>query len=366
MYFLQFAPRRRGGPSARAQPARTVGTGQANGRARKSVHTTITLILRFLLLCHAVAAAAGIYVLEHPADPGIPYVSLWNTPELQELLAVTQGWLHIFLQCNNGSPFRKCTTVASNGPAWLRSLFVDLTGDLTCPHTTHESLIGKIPGESRRFRSARAATYASTLCCRFSQLALGGPGSVPETTASWPACVARGDSPLAPPFALQASCRPWAPAAGGQQALADSELEQWWAHPERLQLAERLIRLQWKTVLKLTCTDDAHINLKELRAVKLYCRRRARLSKHYPFGQRLLILVDSKVAVGAITRGRSPSPSINRVLRQLIPICLAGKLHITPLWIPSKLNPSDPPSRGRPLWTWLCELKGVLSRFQRA
>ena len=71
----------------------------------------------------------------------------------------------------------------------------------------------------------------------------------------------------------------------------------------------------WKHVIASDALDPAHIHMKELRASRLYVRRRA----HNCFGskpgsmrgERVLLLSDSRAVVGMLNHGRSPSDLFN-------------------------------------------------------
>ena len=64
------------------------------------------------------------------------------------------------------------------------------------------------------------------------------------------------------------------------------------------------------------------------------------------FGKRILILLDNLPAVLGITKGRASSAHLRGPLQQICAIALATGSRIFARWIPSELNPSDPPSRG--------------------
>ena len=120
----------------------------------------------------------------------------------------------------------------------------------------------------------------------------------------------------------------------------------------------------WKEVFRMGCSDDAHINLKELRAVKAYLRRRARKGPTGS-GERIIILCDSRVVVGALGHGRSSSTGMNRMLRQLLPIIIGSHLYPIVLWVPTGANPADPPSRGSSLHEWLAQTRTARTKRTR-
>ena len=111
--------------------------------------------------------------------------------------------------------------------------------------------------------------------------------------------------------------------------------------PHQLQLSMS----DFHTILCLNADDDEHINLKEGRAFLTYLKWILRLSSRH--GKRIVILVDSKVWIGAVTKGRSGSWRLNQLLRQAAALVLAGGLQLHLVFIPSEHNSSDAASRGR-------------------
>ena len=88
---------------------------------------------------------------------------------------------------------------------------------------------------------------------------------------------------------------------------------------------------------------DAHINILEGEAFVVLLRWLLRCrSRHC---SRIVILVDSAVWQGAAAKGRS-STSLNRLLRKVAALTMAGDLHLHLVLVPSAENPSDEPSRG--------------------
>ena len=90
--------------------------------------------------------------------------------------------------------------------------------------------------------------------------------------------------------------------------------------------------------------DNEHINVREGRAflARLRWVLRAR-SRH---GHRIVILVDSRVWLGGVTKGRSSSLPLNSLLRQVAALVMAGGLVLYVVFIPTAWNPADDPSRG--------------------
>ena len=129
-------------------------------------------------------------------------------------------------------------------------------------------------------------------------------------------------------------------------------------------LGDLLCSWDWKFAFSASLPPrGAHINETELQAAINWAKRVARNGPKYR--RRFLLLCDSRVATGAINHGRSPSPRINRLLRRLIPICVGSECYFSILWIPTECNPSDPVSRGRPLWRWIQKARADRDNRQR-
>ncbi len=109
----------------------------------------------------------------------------------------------------------------------------------------------------------------------------------------------------------------------------------------------------FEVVLCVRVADPLHINLEEARALIRYVQWILRSRQR--FGHRVVVLVDSKVVIGAVTKGRSSSPALNTLLRRLAALCFAGGLVLHCVFVPTSHNPSDWPSRGGPE-TWPADL----------
>lgn len=113
------------------------------------------------------------------------------------------------------------------------------------------------------------------------------------------------------------------------------------AAQEHVFVNEIAASLFWKKVFskKVPCRD--HINIKELRAVRLLVDGiKVRHTR-----ERIIVLLDSLVALGALAKGRSPSIPLNAELRRMLGDLIAFDLYLGFLFVPTRLNPSDDPSR---------------------
>lgn len=99
----------------------------------------------------------------------------------------------------------------------------------------------------------------------------------------------------------------------------------------------------WRTIVSSRWRRPEHINVLELRALTTAVRWV--LSFRQALNCRLLVLCDSQVVVGAVTKGRSSSQLLLRRLRYLAAMALASGLRLTVRWVASADNPADGPSR---------------------
>ena len=101
---------------------------------------------------------------------------------------------------------------------------------------------------------------------------------------------------------------------------------------------------RWRVVLSYAAAG-AHINVLELLALKQAVRWRLRAVGEV--GCRLAHLSDSQVVISVVSKGRSSSRSLNRLLRQLQAHLLASGVTLSLAFVRSALNPADRPSRWR-------------------
>ena len=102
-------------------------------------------------------------------------------------------------------------------------------------------------------------------------------------------------------------------------------------------------RWKWTVGSSYAWRKSEHINVLELRAVLNALEWRSR-SKRFR-SKRFLHLSDSQVCLSVLTKGRSSSRKLNRILRRISALCLSLNLFPIYAWIASRLNPADEPSR---------------------
>ena len=100
----------------------------------------------------------------------------------------------------------------------------------------------------------------------------------------------------------------------------------------------------FKTILSVKARHGAHSNVLEAEAFLLWFRWLLRSAQRHSV--RAVCLVDSKVVLGGVNKGRSSSLPILRVLRRIAALQLAGDLLLRLVYIPTECNPADAPSRG--------------------
>jgi hypothetical protein len=100
----------------------------------------------------------------------------------------------------------------------------------------------------------------------------------------------------------------------------------------------------WSTIVSARWRQHEHINIYELRALATAVRWVCSFPS--AIGRRVLVLNDSQVVVGAVSKGRSSSQPLLRRLRHLTAWVLASGIRLSLHWIPTDSNPADGPSRG--------------------
>ena len=208
---------------------------------------------------------------------------------------------------------------------------------LMCNHKEHQSVLKGVNSEGKFF-SAAAQSYPPPFNAALAQAALTGISALPHTT-----CVQGPNGQIREPPGLEGVANP----LGKQRNTKGG----FFREPDHI-VGDKVIQWDWKQTFSLTCNDPSHINLKEMRALRIYLRRRAKGGQKGA-GQRVIILCDSRVVVGAVAHGRSPSKQLNRMLRKTLPILLGSGIYPIILWVPTGANPGDPPSRGACVARWL-------------
>ena len=100
----------------------------------------------------------------------------------------------------------------------------------------------------------------------------------------------------------------------------------------------------WRSVQSYAWRTPQHINILELIAFFNYLR--ACLKKADVHSSRFIHVFDSRVVSCIVAKGRSSSSTkLNRILRRVTSLMLAGDVYVCPLWTVSGWNFSDFVSR---------------------
>lgn len=105
----------------------------------------------------------------------------------------------------------------------------------------------------------------------------------------------------------------------------------------------------WKT--------PQHVNVLELEEILVYLKWQARRGRR---NLRLIVVVDSRVALGAAAKGRSSGKPLDFVCRRIAAACLRYGYTVDFVWAPSAFNPADAPSRMMPLSVWYAQCPDLL------
>ena len=294
---------------------------------QKKIFLGTRLLLAALELIEALCGSGGLALLEHPRDPGgPPFPSIWNLPEMKRLLDLTGGKMMFIEQCMYGLAAKKETTIGIFGGAANEE---DVQRHLRrrCTHSSHALRLEGF-NKDGSFKTSLAQVYPSGLCRALAKAILAGVVHM--------AGAGLGATEVARPEALAFA----APAPGrtrderrrGDRVPAPPLATAW----------SRVGR--WKLVYAGRWREPEHINVQELRTVCGLLRHLSRSTSAY--GSRVLVLLDSMVALGAGSKGRSSARPLLRLCRQMAPAQVILGIRLLLRYIPSELNPADGPSRG--------------------
>ena len=212
--------------------------------------------------------------------------------------------------CAYGSAHRKCTAFHGSAP-WLHLLH------RKCSHRSHEQIEGRDASRASGRYPSRLVRLIVRTARRNWRLDWVGQGWGRQ---------GRAQKPDEPKLDQEAPIGP----VGCHGLLGPRE----WG--------------RWKVGVAHIWSTSDHINVLEAYAETLalgwVLRQGSPLTP-----RRVISLQDSQVLVGAGGKGRSSSFGLQRPLRRTAALLLAGNLTLSRLWIPSKGNPADGPSRGRPI-----------------
>ena len=170
-----------GGPRplrTREEPFACIHDRSSRERSACIIGTDLALIVVYLL--SLIAALGGWIALEHPADPGPPFPSLFATEPIADMCCLLRCVIVDFHQCLHGAPARKPTGLLTNDFSLARRVLVTHNGKCNHPQG-HRAHIGI--NEAGQFLTTPLAAYPPRLCqclaqCFADALRAGGGGPV--------------------------------------------------------------------------------------------------------------------------------------------------------------------------------------------
>ena len=271
-------------------------------------------------LIKELAEIGGTVASEHPADPGrSPYPSSYATEYVMNLVALLGLVLVTFPQCMWGAAVQKLTTVAAN---FVTEPFKAL--DRPCTHKKHDNMTGYDPVD-RHYRSRRHQAYPPPLCeqlaiCFVESLLAAGPREDRSMDDFKKALVAPIEEPSL-----------------GERVPCPEVGSCWDPLP------------RWTETARWRFRDVEHNNILEGRAAVGAATMAA--SRDDSIGKRILMISDSQVVVGVMSKGRSSVRALNRLARRVGALTLGMGIRFYWRYIRTHRNHADAPSRGRPWGT---------------
>eukprot|EP00438_Fugacium_kawagutii_P022150 Skav235748 [mRNA] locus=scaffold803:24495:31367:+ [translate_table: standard] len=261
-------------------------------------------------------------------------------------------WITKFAFCNYGSGFNKPSKWLHNKP-WLTSL----GGTCQCPYRgSHFVIEGTFTRCSLEIFKRRCRPDVVSVYGREPKVG----EAVSAFSAGYPLSLCRAMAAGARKFLHETGL-----ARGSPTGEADRILRKWHDDPDWLR--ELCDSLQFRELFRYKFRKPGHINCLECRVFKSWLKHCA---KKHP-GHRIVGLLDSRVTIGAASKGRSSSPALSQILRGCLGYILGGGLYIGCHHVRSSWNRADAPSRGhdvepatRQIPTWFSDLeRGDYARF---
>ena len=309
----------------------------------KSENGWVQMLVLALRACRA--AWWGWVSLEHPAAS-----ILWDIPQVREL-SRGRGWNHASLRlgptlCYLGGI--NCTFTGDidgfeqfEGPWAASPACAGVSGLRAAPPGAVRNALRQKEEPSRGPSKQKAPTPLATL---------GGSGlraAPPEGARAYPAELVECWS-----AAIRKKYDKEDPKVS-ERELNEAVLDQR-AAAERIWVNELCSSASWRLRRRVRHAGPEHINIKE---VSILCSELGAAAFRWP-RSRLMSFCDSRVACGALAKGRSSSSALNRPLRKLAADLIASDCHAGVCFVPTRIMPADGPSRGRPVpaarsvWPW--------------
>ena len=316
------------------------------------------LALRTAFVMNLVMLSGLFFSVEQPGSSVMFYLDIFKR------MVFRGAWITRMCFCGFGSPFKKPSQWLHNKP-WM----YELEQPCRCLDKSCHFVID--------CTFTRASTQIFESMCKPSSREVYGRAprvgeAVSAYSASYPRCLCRriasgaaqatNDSiPLVPLSAHVLSLKRIGyaadiPSSVTKEPVADPRP----FHQDPEWIGELADSLPFRELLRYRFKKTGHINVLECRVHKTWLKHCA---KYHP-NSRVLALLDSRVTLGATSKGRSSSRALCRVLQGSLGYILGGGLCPGGLHICSSKNRSDGPSRNRPvpprckdLPSWLLALR---------
>ena len=255
--------------------------------------------------------------LEHPAASRV-----WDVPQIRDL-ARGRGWCHASLQL--GPTYSYVGGIRSPFLCDIDN-FVQNNSVSNGRPDEHTGIVS----ESCRETAAVPPSSGGGSGLRAAPPQGGSRSYSPHLCDLWSAAIRRDYDEVKP------SVSEWDLQRAGRDQRAAAE--QIWVN-------ELCTSAAWRLRRRSAAPGPEHINIKE---VEILCTELAAAAGRWP-RSRLMALCDSRVACGALAKGRSSSSALNRPLRRLAADLVAQDSHAGVCFVPTRIMPADGPSRGRPV-----------------
>ncbi|OLP77428.1 hypothetical protein AK812_SmicGene42515 [Symbiodinium microadriaticum] len=305
-----------------------------------SLHTRLARRVAFLMCI--VARSGCFFSVEQPAS------SVMFRLQCFVRLKCLGASVVRFCYCSFGAAFRKASAWMTNKPWMMR-----ISPGCHCP-AGHKHFVvqGRFSHDSIRHFDSLCKPSAVAV---FGRLPRVGE-SVAEFSAAYPLPLVRslaagsleaskGSAKVVPFTSVASECpslREIVALVQNDEACAPVARE---AHDDPEWIGELSDSLGFEEALRYRFRKTGHINMLEARMFKTFQKYAA--SRHQD--ARLVSLLDSRVTMGAVAKGRSSSPGLCRILQGTLPYTLGAGLYNGSLHVYSASNRSDGPSRNRPV-----------------
>ncbi len=253
-----------------------------------------------------------------------------------------------FCFCQFGSPFKKPSKWLHNKP-WLLELECKCQCRSSSDHFVIQGTFTSksIPEFERLCKPSSSAVYGRSprLGEHVSSYSASYPKSLCRLMAAGSVQSKEGPQPIIPLSAVIRSLDKVGIQTELPASVLTTEVVRRPFHEDPHWVGELSDSLKFRELLRFKFLKPGHINVLECRVHKTWLKHCARMHPN----SRTVALLDSRVALGATSKGRSSSRAICRVLQGSLCYILGGCLYPGGIHISSAKNKSDAPSRNRPV-----------------